>query len=333
MKTSDLKDRTAVAALILSLAGLGGCIEYNIETTLAEDGGGIRREEIVVEAGEARGSSELRDRISDAEFGRIMNVEESDRWSYSLEVEGEDTLHVFRRDTRVPDLNSWADVSDDVYIWGAASTSVEATVGRIRLGDVRFRNSVRVETGTVASGKSYTFREIFYWENLLDALVEWYVGYVMATISSQYPDLTAAERGEIAGSVKGGLWAAIDRGLLDASGDEEDRLMAGFVGRAVEQSMRIVRVRYPSADVEAFEKLLRQVYDDDEDRLAQFIATQLPGVELAANSEVVFRLNMPGRVTESNAHDRDGATLVWKFGPGDAVTAPVEIFAESVVAR
>ncbi len=333
MKTNDLKGRTAGAALIVSLAGVGGCIEYNIETTLDEDGGGVRREEIVVEAGEVRGSNELRVRVSDAEFGRIMNVEEDDRWSYSLRVEGEDTLHVFQRETRVPNLNSWAEVSDDVNIQGAASTSADSTVGRIRLGDVHFRNSVRVETGTVASGKSYTFREIFYWENLLDALVEWYVGYVMTTVSSRYPKLTAAERGEIVGFVKGGLWAAIDGGLLDASGNEEERLMAAFVGRAVEQSMRIIRVRYPTAEAEAFEKLLRQVYDDEEDRLAQFIETKLPGVELAANSEVVFRLKMPGRVTESNAHDQDGATLIWKFGPGDAVTAPVEIFAQSVIAR
>ena len=71
--------------------------------------------------------------------------------------------------------------------------------------------------------------------------------------------------------------------------------------------------------------------EDDQDKLASFITADLPGVELAANSEIIFRLNMPGRVTESNAHDREGTTLIWKFGPGDAVTAPVEIFARSVV--
>jgi hypothetical protein len=81
----------------------------------------------------------------------------------------------------------------------------------------------------------------------------------------------------------------------------------------------------------AFARLLRQVYDDEEDQLTEFLATRLPGVELAGNTEIVFRLNMPGRVTDSNAHEREGGTLIWKFSPGDAVTAPVEIFAESVM--
>ncbi len=332
MKLNDSNSRTAVAAFVLSLVGLGGCIEYNIETTLDSDGGGVRREEMVVEVGDSGDSSSLRFRVSDAEFGQLMNVGKNERWNHSLRVEDEDTLHVFKRETRVNNLAAWADLSDDVRIAGATSAGAGSSVGRIRLGDVYFRNTVRVESGTVAAGRSYTFRETFYWENLLDVLVEWYVRYVKNTIGSQYPDLTAEERGEIVGFVKGGLWAAIDRGLLDASGDEEEQLMAAFVDRAAQQSMRVVRQRYPNADAGAFERMLRQIYDE-EDQLEEFIAKELPGVELAANSEVVFRLNMPGRVTDSNAHDHDGETLVWKFGPGDAVTAPVELFAQSVIER
>ena len=333
MKPNDMNSRAAVGALVLSLVGLGGCIEYTIETTLDGDGSGVRSEEMIVDAGDSGDSGGLRFRVSDAEFGQLMNVGKNQRWSHSLRVEDEDTLHVFERETRVNNLAAWADLSDDVRIAGATSAGAGSSVGRIRLGDIYFRNTVQVETGNVAAGKSYTYRETFYWENFLDALVEWYAGYVKNTIGSQYPDLTAEERGEITGFVKGGLWAAIDRGLLDASGDDEERLMAMFVARAAEQSMRIVNRRYPNADAEAFEKLLRQVYDDEQDQLTEFIETKLPGVELAGNSEVVFRLNMPGRVTGSNAHEREGTTLVWKFGPGDAVTTPVEIFAESVIER
>jgi hypothetical protein len=40
---------------------------------------------------------------------------------------------------------------------------------------------------------------------------------------------------------------------------------------------------------------------------------------------------MPGVVTDSNAHKREGSTLIWEFGPADALYTPVEIFAESVV--
>jgi hypothetical protein len=330
MKTNDLNSRTTVAALALSLVGLSGCIEYTVETTLAGDGSGVRREEMVVEVGDSGESGGLRLRISDAEFGQLMHVGKDDRWRRSLRVEDGDTFQVFERETRLNNLAGWAGLSGAVRITGATSASAGSKVGRIRLGDVHFRNSIQVETGNVPAGQSYTFRETFYWENLLDALVEWYAGYVKNTIGSQYPDLTAEERGEIIGFVKGGLWAAIDRGLLDASGDEEDQLMTAFVNRASQQSLRIVRQRYPNADPSVFERMLRQVYEE-EDQLEEFIAKNLPGVELAANSEVIFRLVMPGRVMDSNAHDQDGAFLVWKFGPGDAVTAPVEIFAQSVV--
>ncbi|MGD8867851.1 MAG: hypothetical protein PVI01_09475, partial [Gemmatimonadales bacterium] len=231
----------------------------------------------------------------------------------------------------VRDLASWSGLSGEVHIAGATAASAEARVGRVRLGDVHFRNAVQLESGGVAGGKSYTYTETFYWENLLDVLIAWYSRYVEETIAAQYSDLPTEERGEIIGLVKGGLWSAIDQGLLDASGDEEDRLMSAFIERATEQSMRIVRRRYPGADAEAFANMLQQVYEDDQDELASFIAADLPGVELAVNSEIIFRLNMPGHVTESNAHDREGTTLIWKFGPGDAVAAPIEIFARSVV--
>ena len=49
------------------------------------------------------------------------------------------------------------------------------------------------------------------------------------------------------------------------------------------------------------------------------------------NTSVVFRLNLPGTVSTTNASGRDGTTLTWKFSPLDKLTSPVEIFAESVV--
>lgn len=331
MKRTHWEIRTFVAVWILSLAGLGGCVEYTIETSLDADGSGVRSEEMVVEVSPGSDeSSELEDRVSDADFEWLMSVG-GDRWTHSSRVEEGDTLHVFQRQTRVRDLASWSELSGDVHIAGATAASAGTRVGRVRLGDVHFRNAVQVESGGVTGGRSYTYTETFYWENLLDVLIAWYARHVENTIAAQYSDLPAEERGEIIGLVKGGLWAAIDQGLLDASGDEDERLKSAFVERATEQSMRIIRRRYPGAAADAFANMLRQVIEDDQDKLASFITADLPGVELAANSEIIFRLNMPGRVTESNAHDREGTTLIWKFGPGDAVTAPVEIFARSVV--
>lgn len=334
MRWPYVNGRTFVALSFLSVFGLSGCVEYTIETTIEADGSGERREEMVVDASaDSDETGRLEASLSDEEFEQLMNVGPDYGWKHSSRVEDGDTLHVFERETRVRDLAGWSDLSGKVHIAGATSASAGSNVGRINLGDVHFQNSVQLEWGSVPGGRSYTFRETFFWENILDALVEWYAQYVQNTLASQYRDLTAEERSEIAGLVKGGLWSAIDQGLLDASGEEEERLISAFIGRAEEQSMRIIRRRHPNADGTAFEHMLRQIYDDDEDNMAAFIATRLPGVELAANSEIVFRLNMPGRVTESNAHDQDGPTLIWKFGPGDAVTAPVEIFARSVLER
>lgn len=328
MTLSASNQRIQIAVLTLTLLGLGGCIEYRIETTLNGDGSGTRREEMIVDENADEGVN-----VSYADFGELMFVGERYRWTHVEEVRDDDTVHVFRRETEIGDLASWAELSDDVRIAGALETSADSSVGRISLGDVHFRNRVKVESGRVAEYTSFTYRETFYWENLIDAVIERLLIDVGTTLDAQYPDLTPGQRGEIIGVVRGGLWGAVDRGLFDASGDEEEAIVSALVDRSAEQAVRIVRQRYPDADQAAFRGMLRQAYDDDDDRLGTFLEELLPGVQLAANSEIVFRLAMPGRVTSSNAHERDGAVLVWKFGPGDAATAPVEIFAESAVGR
>lgn len=314
------------AAFAFALLGLSGCIVYRLETTLNPDGSGVRHEEMMVE------ETEELEWVSPGDFQALMHVTESEGWSYERETEEDDTVHVFRRETRVRDLASWASLSGALHISGATTVGARSSVGHVSLGDVHFLNIVRVETGHVAEGSSFTYRETFYWENLNDAMIEHLLTHVRNTLGAQYPGLNSEQRGEIIGLVRGGLWAAVDRGLFDASGDRQEEIVSAFVKRTAEQAQRVVRQRYPEVDEEFFENMLRQVYED-EDRLVAFIEGQLPGVQLAANTEIVFRLNMPGRVTTSNAHDRDGTTLVWEFGPGDATTTPIEIFAESVVER
>jgi hypothetical protein len=98
------------------------------------------------------------------------------------------------------------------------------------------------------------------------------------------------------------------------------------------QAAQIVHESYPEADDEYFEDVFWELWNNEEP-LGEFIEQKLPGVDMAINTEIIFRLNMPGRVTTSNSHDRDGTTLIWKFSPADAAGAPVEVFAESVVGR
>ncbi len=328
MKCTKTNRWLHLAALALPVLWLGGCIEYTIDTTMNADGSGTRNEEMVVEESEEAGID-----VTYSEFGELMSVTEDDGWTHREEVREGDTVHVFRRETVVSGLASWAEKSDGVRIAGAVGADAASNVGHIRLGEVQFRNAIQAETGRAGEYTTYSYRERFYWEGLPDVLVEYFAQTFADAMDASYPDLTSGQRGEVLGLIKGGLWSAIDRGLLEAGDEEEEELLSAFVERTAPQAARIVRRAYPDADDGSFEILLREHYDDEDDELGDFIERRLPGVELAIYSEIVFRLSMPGRITTSNAHDRDGATLIWKFGPGDAATTPVVIFAESVIGR
>jgi hypothetical protein len=313
------------AGLLVPLLWLVGCVEYTIETTLNADGTGVRSERMVVDEIE---DSDLN--VSYSDFADVMFVTENRGWKHSTEEDGDDTLHVFERDTRVRDLAGWSGLSDGVRIAGTRSANGETTVGYVSLVDVQFRNTVNVEIGEVGEYTTYSYRETFYWENLYDVLVEYFVETFMATVDARYPDLTPGQRGELAGLVRGGLWSAMDQGLLDASDEKEQELVSRLIDRTAPEAAKIVRQSYSDVEAESFRSMLRHHIDDEDDELGDFINRELPGVQLAGNSEIIFRLNMPGRVTTSNSDERDGGTLTWEFGPWHAATK-LEIFAESVV--
>jgi hypothetical protein len=317
-----------LAATATAFLWLSGCVEYEIDTTLREDGSGTRYEEMIVEEGD---DADIR--ISYSDFAELMFVTEDHRWTHREEVRDDDTVHVLGRKTAVGSLSSWADLNGQVRIAGAVSSEAGSYVGHVRLGDVQFHNATSVETGRVGEYTTYAYQESFYWENLADVLVEYFAETFTAVMDARYPDMTSEQRGEVLGLVKGGLWSAVEQGLLDAGDEEEEKLVSAFVGRTAPQAARVVRRAYPDAEAGSFELMLREHYDDEDNELGDFIERALPGVDLALRSEIVFRLRMPGWVTASNAHERDGATLIWRFGPADAATTPVEIFAESVTSR
>ena len=106
-----------------------------------------------------------------------------------------------------------------------------------------------------------------------------------------------------------------------------------------QQGLEIIRQRHPRAQAEVLaHQLLRGMgilsdegESDAEEEFEERLVATFPGFTLGINSSITFRLNMPGRITSSNAHDEDGSTLVWEFSPADALTAPIVVVAESVV--
>jgi hypothetical protein len=334
----EWKDRSARRLILLfPLLTLWGCVEYRIETTLASDGSGVRSERIEVDE-----SGESDFRPSSRDFKALMNVSEVNGWVHTLEGKDDEDVHVFTRETRVKGLDDWADLSGHMNISGVAERQEGQRRTGIMVGDrdyatVGFSNSVQVESGRGETGPTYTYREKFSWRNLMGALVDFELDEFKSMLASRYPDLDPEIRGEVVGLVKGGLWSTAENGRWDMSEQERARAFESLIEHLTFESLRLVRVQYPDADksffADAYQHLFLDARDDLDEPFEEFLEEMLPGVLLAGNSEIVYRLNMPGRVVDSNAHERDGTTLVWKFSPWDAILSPVEIHARSQVER
>jgi hypothetical protein len=119
--------------------------------------------------------------------------------------------------------------------------------------------------------------------------------------------------------------------VLDTSSEEEDRLWNLALDRITSSSIEIVRAKYPNASEDALRKRLDLFSDEFEGgEPTERLDYLLPGMS-QAGGEVIFRLSMPGRVTTTNAHEREGNILIWEFNTDDALSAPVVLVAESVV--
>jgi len=324
MVAIDRRKRTLLPALLVPMLVLWSCTLYTVETTLNADGSGVRRERMEVDE-----TADVDFQVSSESFRELMNVSEQDGWSYRKEVQDGDEIHVLTREARVRNLAGWSDLSRRIHISAAVDRGSEGAAGDSRYTNVGFWNSVRVESGQRPDGRTYTFRERFYWENLVDVWIEYMLEDLRGGMQVRYPALEPEQRGELIGLVKGALWTAVEEGLWDMSGSERAREFAPLMGRLTAQALRIVRARYPREDSSFFTGAFTRLFVEDDDETEGFLEENLPGVALAANMEIIVRLDMPGQVIDSNAHERDGSTLVWEFSPLDAIRTPIEVFAES----
>lgn len=317
------RGRLRLLLLLLPAALLTACSEYTIETTVNPDGSGLRVERI-----EASENSDVN--VSPETFQALMHTSREDGWSHSEEVDDEgEPIHVFRRRTTMQNLPDWASLTGKVRISGALSSAATRTRGYVHLDEVRFSNELHLSTAADSEGTtSFTFRETFSWDRAVDALIEFLMAELDAELANRFPDMRVGERGQIIGFARARMWIAVEDGLLTEDGDD-NRLLGEAVLRTAEQGIKVIRMRYPDAEQELLERVLRDILIDSDDRLVRFLEEETPGLNLALNSEIVFRLNLPGRVTRSNAHKRDNGTLVWEFSPSDAFQGPIEVFAEA----
>lgn len=314
--------RTALAILAVAL-GPSACTDYILETTVHADGSGVREER--VEVGENENVS-----ITPERYLALMHLSRNEGWSRSRGVNAnDDSVEVFLRRQAVPDLASWSDVSGSFRIDAADGARSAERVGYVRLGEVRFRNAIQVGRGRTSDGTTIiSYRETFTWDQAVDALVEFLVSRFDASLSRQYPRLSPEERGQIVGSFRARIWMAVADGLL-ADDSDEDAILDKVAADLALPGGRVLATRYPGEGPEELEHLVGSVFEDEQ---LEGMAELLPGLDLGFNAHIVFRLNLPGEVRDSNAHRVEGTTLVWEFGPADAMEAPVELRAESVVA-
>ncbi len=326
MKSSRPGTWLAHSALALTLIGMGGCVEYTIETTVNPDGSGVR-----VETMEAKEDESVP--VTSQDFTEMMSVSGPHGWTHRRDVSDEgDSIHVFDRRRDIAGLDSWSRLSGEVRIDGAPRREARTRVGYVTLGDVKFSNDVLVVAGLGSDGsRTYTYRETFSWERAVDALVEFFMERLDGTVGARYPTLSSRERGEIVGFARARLWHAMDEGLIGAGDSRETELIAQVIDHTVPQSLKIIRVRYPDESRDFLDHALSQIYHESDDWLEEIVEEKVPGLNLAFNTGIVFRLTMPGRVTDTNASKTDGDTLVWEFGPADAMPDDIQIFAQSVV--
>lgn len=323
--TRSIRLGIARAMVVAGLgAGLAGCLDYTLETTLEPDGTGVRVERMEIVRNDDFS-------LTEAEL-RALTLATGDRgWTASTRIEDEaDTTWVLERRIPVRRLSDWSHPSRRVLVLGATPARADEQVGYVRLGDVVFRSSVQVAVTRRSDGTSLvTYRESFLWDQAADALVEFLLADLDRTLRLRYPRLEPVERGAVIGFARARMWVAGDEGLF--FGENEDEAIALAAERTADQAVKIVRLRYPEARPDELRQILTDLLEASGDQFARLFEETLPGLNLGFNTTIRVRLTMPGTVTTTNAAQRDGNTLEWSFSPLDDLRGPVEVFAEAVV--
>lgn len=311
-----------VAAALTAVAS-AGCLDYTIETTLEPDGSGTRAELMEIEENDDF-------TLSEAEFLTLAFAGPEHGWRPEVVVDagGDTTARRLHRRTEIGTLSGWTRSDRSIRIAGALPAMADTRIGYVRLGDVEFRNELRVGAGRRSDGtRSTTYRERFYWSNGPDAAIELVLEGLDRRLTDAYPDLTETDRASITGFARARMWLAHEEGLLADPNDERTRAM--IVPSTTLHALKIVRTRYPQATAEAVRDVATAPLVGEDEESSREFSELLPGLELAFNTNLVVRVTMPGRVTATNAERRDGNVLEWEFSPLDAFT-PIELFAESL---
>lgn len=323
-----MKSRSRILGTVASavaLLGATGCLDYTIETTLQADGTGVR-----VERMEVKRNDDFSLPVADF---RAVTLSQGRGWTEATRVDADgDTTWVLERRTDLRRLGEWSDPARRPLILGVLPSRADERMGYVRLGDVVFRSSTQVGITRRSDGTSVvSYRESFLWDQAADVIVEFVLAGADKALRDRYPRLTEVERGTVLGFARARLWVAGEEGLFTSENEEE--AIARAAETTAEHAEKVVRARYPEVTTEALRELFAAVMALEGEELERLFEDRLPGLNLGFNTQVVFRLTLPGTVTATNGARVEGGVLEWTFSPLDRLTEPVEVFAEAVVAR
>lgn len=321
------RHRIRAALVTTSIIGMAGCITYEIDTTIEPDGSGQRSVTVTVED-----PHRLDEDLTQRDFLELMSLTREQGWNSELNVDTKgDSTYLFRRSNEISHPGSWPDLDNQIHILGALPSFADSTLGNLRLGEVHFRNTVEVSRREGPEGEVLRFKETFFWEYGLDALTEALVQGMDGWVAKGYPRLSESDRAEIRGVTRTTLSLGFKDGLLDRIDEDEEAAWGEVLDQITSVAFNTIRAEYSDVSREEVRGRFDIFSDEDEGAVLDELDRLLRGFSVGGDAQITLRLTMPGTVTSTNAHERDGDTLVWVFQPWDALTADVVLVAESKV--
>jgi hypothetical protein len=332
MKTTSQTHRVRIPLAVLAAALLlAGCHEMKVQTTLNTDGGGVREMTLQVEVDEGDTTMTLDD------YRQLMNVTEARGWSHKqtrrkAKESGEvTTRHSFARREKAANIVELAGMTGDIHIVGSNRNT--------RFEDVYFINSIDVETGMSPRGRTLSYRETFSWTGMTEALLDYRLERFRPQLQRTHPTLHAAAVDEWFAFFKGSFLAAVDDGIFDLEKEERARRFAKSIDRVVSYATDMIERNESGVGDSLVVRAVRSVFVewDEFDQTAEDM--DLMGVVLATVLDLTVRVDVPGRIVQTNADRREQYTdahagrqvLVWDIDPTAAVTAPIEIYVKSEI--
>ena len=312
-------------------AMMSGCHEMDVETRLEADGSATRNIELRVEVAPEDTM------LTIDEYRALMGTTEERGWAQAVSREtrkdsGEVVKHhSFTRSHKSGKAEALPGLSGDIFITGSVTNPVFA--------HVRFSNAIEVATGTNVTGKTITYRESFAWTGLVESLLDYRLEQFRPGLINAYPGLGRDEIEVWYGFFRGTFMSAVDDGILEMESSARAGRFANSIGRVTAEAMTRIRTHAPGADDAFVTIMVRSTFVEWEEIEDTAEEMGLMGAVLAIGLKLTIRVDVPGRIVETNADRIEAYTdpdagrqkLAWDVEPGMAMSRPIEIYVKTEI--